>query len=252
MSGDDKRGLDEALLDLRLEIVRRSLECSGLKLGRRGEALVRAGIDLNQMRPNTIHPLSLCPRGLTGLLRWSVAWTGAAFSKFYRTVSLRTLAKGLAYTTLALLLLACIPFVTGCSDDSPGSQSVNVERVIDGDTIVLSTGDRVRYIGIDTPELRAKDPTIRFWARRAHAANEILLLGAQVHIVLGVDPRDRYGRLLAYVYADGEFVNLQLIEQGLATTMTITPNVDYAADFQAAELEARRLGHGMWSQQVIR
>ena len=161
---------------------------------------------------------------------------------------MRTLAKGIAYVTLVLFLLACVPFLTGCAEDPPGSQRVIVQRVIDGDTIVLSTGDRVRYIGIDTPELRAKDPTTRLWARKAQAANELLLSGAQVHIVLGVDSRDRYGRLLAYVYADDELVNLELVEQGLATTMTIVPNVDYAARFQAAEREARRMGHGMWRQ----
>ena len=89
----------------------------------------------------------------------------------------------------------------------------------------------------------------RHIARRAAAENARLVAGRQVRLVLDVEPRDRFGRLLAYVYraGDGLFVNATLVRGGYARTLTIPPNVRYAARFAALARQARRSRRGLWS-----
>jgi micrococcal nuclease len=82
------------------------------------------------------------------------------------------------------------------------SEIHTVSWVIDGDTIELSTGEKVRYIGIDTPEVN------RPLGREITKCNDSLVGGREVHLVFGKDKYDRYGRLLAYVYINGEFINI--------------------------------------------
>ena len=87
------------------------------------------------------------------------------------------------------------------------------------------------------------------YARRAAAENTRLVADREVRLVLDVEPRDRFGRLLAYVYraGDGLFVNSALVGGGFARTLTIPPNVRYAARFAAQARRARRAGRGLWS-----
>lgn len=115
-------------------------------------------------------------------------------------------------------------------------------RVIDGDTIEVLVGERVRYIGIDTPELRPSEAG----AEAATAANRRLVEGRVVRLEMDVQPRDRYGRLLAYVWVGDLLVNEELVRLGYAQVSTYPPNVRYQERLLAAEREARAAGRGLW------
>ncbi|MCD6156606.1 MAG: thermonuclease family protein [Candidatus Atribacteria bacterium] len=121
-----------------------------------------------------------------------------------------------------------------------------VEEVIDGDTIKLKSGERVRYIGIDTPELKGKDGKPEFYAWEAKEANRKLVEGKKVKLEFDVEKRDRYGRLLAYVYVDGLMVNEWLVANGYARAVVFPPNVKYEEHFRRLEDEAQELGLGIW------
>ena len=118
-------------------------------------------------------------------------------------------------------------------------------RVIDGDTIVLEDGERVRYIGMDTPEMRP----IEAFGEAATEANRELVEGKTVRLVLDVERRDRYQRLLAYVYVGDTFVNAELVRRGLAQIATYPPNVRHEADFLRLQREARASERGLWSHE---
>lgn len=119
-----------------------------------------------------------------------------------------------------------------------------VEHVIDGDTVVIEGGDRVRYIGMDTPE--EGEP---FYAE-AKERNLALVGGKRVRLVFcDSERRDRYGRLLAWVYTDGGvFVNRTLVEEGLARKFPVPPcGLLMYKEFKKAEEEARAKKRGLWS-----
>ena len=129
-----------------------------------------------------------------------------------------------------------------------------VSRAIDGDTVQLADGRHVRYIGIDTPELRRfeggrwrLDPEP--YAAAAAEANRALVEGKRVRLEFDADPADRYGRALAYVYVDETMVNERLLADGYAELLTVRPNVRYLDRFKRAETEARQERRGVWSGQ---
>ncbi|HET6510517.1 MAG TPA: thermonuclease family protein [Baekduia sp.] len=138
------------------------------------------------------------------------------------------------------------------SGGSGGEVSARVVRVVDGDTIVVSIDgreDRVRYIGIDTPESVKPGTPVQCYAKRASKENARLVAGRTVRLVSDAEARDRYGRRLAYVYRsdDGLLVNLELARTGYARPLTIAPNVAHAGQIAAAVASARRAGRGLWS-----
>jgi micrococcal nuclease len=123
-----------------------------------------------------------------------------------------------------------------------------VESVTDGDTIRLTNGERVRYIGIDSPEMWNSVGSISEDGKEAKEYNERLVWGERVRLVLDRQKRDIYGRLLAYVYTeDGTFVNAEMIRAGYAGTLRIPPNTAHAKEFERLLVEARRAGRGLWS-----
>ena len=132
--------------------------------------------------------------------------------------------------------------MSGCADPAqppPGRQPATVVRVVDGDTIrarIAGVEERVRYIGIDTPERDEKC----FVA--ALEANEDLLDGGPLRLEFDRERRDRYGRLLAYAYAGETFVNLELVRRGLAEPVVFAPNDRYATVFRAAGTLSKRCG----------
>lgn len=136
------------------------------------------------------------------------------------------------------------------ADGRPGGGTARVLRVVDGDTIVVGRAggrtDTVRYIGIDTPESVKPDTPVQCYAKAASHENERLVAGRTVRLVVGAEPRDRYGRLLAYVYADGALVNARLLAGGFARTLTIPPNDRFANRFSVLQMRARRAGRGLW------
>ncbi len=139
-------------------------------------------------------------------------------------------------------------------DRSIGSHAVveaTVTRVVDGDTVkVRAAGhdDTVRYIGVDTPETKKPGTPIQCFGKAASAFNQRLVQGRGVTLRTDAEPRDRYGRLLAYVYRrdDGLFVNASLVRRGFATTLTIAPNLGHAGELAGLEREARRGDVGLW------
>ncbi len=132
---------------------------------------------------------------------------------------------------------------TEALDVPPGAFEALCVRVIDGDTIELLSGERVRYIGSHTPERRPGEA----WAEAATEANRELVEQKMVRLEPDVQERDRYGRLLAYVYVDGLLVNEELVRLGYARVSTYPPNVRHEATFLAAEREARASGRGLWA-----
>ncbi len=125
-----------------------------------------------------------------------------------------------------------------------------VLRTVDGDTIEVAVGgavEHVRYIGIDTPESVAPGEPVECFGHEAAALNERLVGGRTVTLRFDAERRDRYGRLLAYVYARGRLVNAELVRRGYARTLTIPPNDSRAPKFAHLEGSASRLGRGLWA-----
>lgn len=121
-----------------------------------------------------------------------------------------------------------------------------VIRVVDGDTIELAGLGMVRYIGIDTPELHHPRKPVQRMAEEAMRANARLVAGRRVAIVFDRERRDVHGRLLAYVYAQGVFVNAEIMRLGLARPLTIAPNTRHRALFARLFREARARHLGLW------
>lgn len=127
-----------------------------------------------------------------------------------------------------------------------------VDRAVDGDTIELVDGTRVRYIGIDTPEITAQRGAPACYAAEAKARNAELVVGKKVALEEDVSAQDRYGRTLAYVWVADQMINEQLVREGYATVATTPPDVKYAERFVAAEQEARSAGRGLWAPGACR
>lgn len=126
-----------------------------------------------------------------------------------------------------------------------GEEAV-VRRVIDGDTVELVNGQRVRYIGIDTPELVHPQKPVECFGREAKAENQQLIEGKMVRMEKDISETDKYGRLLRYIYIGDTFVNEYLVRQGFAFASTYPPDVRYSKQFIAAQKEARENNRGLW------
>ena len=134
-------------------------------------------------------------------------------------------------------------------DDGAAALTGLVVEVTDGDTVVVELADgsreRVRYIGIDTPESTPDQP-LECFGDEAAEANRRLVEDRQVQLRLGPERRDDYGRLLAFVRVDGLLVNAELIRGGFARVLTIAPNDQLASRFELLEAAAGRAGRGLW------
>lgn len=126
---------------------------------------------------------------------------------------------------------------------------VTVKRVVDGDTFVLTTGERVRLIGVDTPETVHPNKQVEPFGQEASRYSKSMLTGQKVRLEFDVEKRDRYKRLLAYVYLqDNTFYNAKLVQEGFAQVATFPPNVKYADQFVALQREAREAKRGLWGR----
>lgn len=126
-------------------------------------------------------------------------------------------------------------------------QTVKVVRVVDGDTIEIEGGQKVRYIGIDTPETHDPKRPVGCFGKEAAAKNKELVEGKEITMEKDVSQTDRYGRLLRFVYVDNIFVNDYLVRQGYAHASTYPPDVKLAQQFKQAEQEARENNRGLWN-----
>ena len=132
-----------------------------------------------------------------------------------------------------------------------GTTQARISRVVDGDTVVAQVGgrrERVRYIGVDTPESVKPGTPVQCFAKAASAENERLVQGRMVRLEFDRERRDRYGRLLAYVVrADGVAVNETLLRGGFARTIVFPPNTRHRGRFAAIQRGAQNRGAGLWS-----
>jgi len=154
---------------------------------------------------------------------------------------------------IAAIAIAILALGGGKLVGATRSDAARVVRVVDGDTVVVRTGghdERVRYIGVDTPESVKPGTPVQCFAKAASAENRRLVEGQEVRLVGDAEARDRYGRMLAYVYRkrDGLFVNAELVRRGYAKPMTIPPNVAHALELRRLAKTARREGRGLWSR----
>jgi endonuclease YncB( thermonuclease family) len=154
--------------------------------------------------------------------------------------------------SVVLLLVAALLIIRpweGGGDGGPSETTAFVTRVVDGDTIEARIGaqvEDVRYIGVDTPETVKPGTPVQCFGPQASAFNHRLVERRRVHLVFGVERRDVYGRLLAYVYLGRQFVNAALVRRGLARTLTIPPNDRFAPRLRRLEMRAARVGRGLW------
>lgn len=133
----------------------------------------------------------------------------------------------------------------------PEAVAARVERVVDGDTFVAAVAgrsERIRLIGVDTPEAVDPDRPVQPYGREASSFAKRMLSDRTVRLEGDVEPRDRYGRLLAYVWLpDGTFWNALLAAEGYARLITIPPDVSYAGLFRDLVEEARAANRGLWA-----
>ena len=164
----------------------------------------------------------------------------------------------IATALMALLLAGCgpndrsEPFAGALTTTTAPDGAAVVVRVIDGDTILVVVDEReerVRLIGIDTPETKdPRRPVQCFGAEAAARTAALLPAGTRVRLVRDVELRDRYDRLLAYVHRadDDLFVNLTLAREGYAAASTYPPNVTHTEAIVAAAARAREEHRGLW------
>jgi len=142
--------------------------------------------------------------------------------------------------------LALVIAAAACGSDEArcGPGTGVVDRVVDGDTIVLVSGERIRYLLVDTPESTTEQECFGDSAARF---NRDLVLGRTVELAYDVECRDRFDRLLAYVTVAGQDVSRLLVERGYACVLHIPPNGDDRVDeLEAVEARARAEGRGLW------
>jgi micrococcal nuclease len=143
-----------------------------------------------------------------------------------------------------LVALGALP---GCdpSSDRCGPSSAVVSRVIDGDTVELDSGERVRYLLVDTPEISGGEPEC--FGPEATQFNTELVLGQRVELRYDVECTDRYDRLLAYVSVGDREVNRLLVERGYACVLYIPPNgMDRVDEYRHLEALAQGGARGLW------
>ncbi len=142
--------------------------------------------------------------------------------------------------------LALVALLAGCSASFEPEGSARVVRVVDGDTVVLTGLGKTRLIGVDTPEVYGGAEC--YGREASRFAHRVLRPGRRVRVTVGVEPRDRYGRTLAYVFLDGKRTfNEALVAGGYARPLTIRPNDDLAPELDEAARNARAARRGLWA-----
>ncbi len=172
----------------------------------------------------------------------------------------RSYAKQLAAIAVVVLLLVARGLGWISDDPAPapspgrpaGRQVVDVQRVVDGDTLLLRGGQRLRLQGVDTPETVLEDHPVEEWGPEATAFTKefVRAAGGRIEIELDGEATDQYDRWLRFVWHDGRMLNEELIRAGLARARL---GYDYSqakkARFRRAQQEAQRAGIGLWSNE---
>lgn len=150
-----------------------------------------------------------------------------------------------AATVFILLIVSLTLFVLS---HNVYAKDYVVKKVIDGDTIQLDTGETVRYLGIDAPEVFTKGAGAEFYAREATRYNRKLVFMRKIKLEFDVEKKDQYGRLLAYVFVKDVFVNAELVRHGYAKAYIKPPNVKYKALLLANQKKAMDEDKGLWQE----
>jgi micrococcal nuclease len=157
-------------------------------------------------------------------------------------------------TPLLLITVGCVFVFASCSGPATNHTQpplATVVRVIDGDTLIADiagSAETIRLIGIDTPEVAHHDEPGECFGPEASAyLTSLLPPGSTVSLLRDSEARDRYGRLLAYVSVGDVVVNVAIVEQGFAETLSIAPNTSLAAQFSQAQRQAKAAGRGLWT-----
>jgi len=147
------------------------------------------------------------------------------------------------------------PSKTTMPKKTASTEAFLVTKIIDGDTIVLENGEKVRYIGIDTPELHHPKKEVECFAKEAYEENKKIVLGKRIFLKKDVSEKDRYNRLLRYVFLDekmstdeASFINLYLVKNGFAFAASFPPDIKYNSLFLNAQKEAREKNLGLWQR----
>ena len=146
-------------------------------------------------------------------------------------------------------IFACILslLLIGAAAESAAQTWHTVRWVNDGDTVVLTTDQRVRYIGLNAPEIDYADQKAQPHGYQARSFNKDLVQSKRIRLEYDLERFDRYGRLLAYIFLeDGTFVNERLLRTGMAFYLYHKPNLKYDQSLLQAQLEAMQLKKGMW------
>ncbi len=144
-----------------------------------------------------------------------------------------------------------VPLIILSSFSTEASQEFKVSLVIDGDTVVLSDGRLVRYIGINAPEIAHDDKPAEYWGKESQLFNRRLVENKLVRLEYGVEAKDQYGRLLAYVFLrDGTFINGELVKHGCAYVLASTPNLRYHKLLLKLQQQAIDEKRGLWIREL--
>jgi len=158
--------------------------------------------------------------------------------------------KRIGLITLVLIIVLISLFLSACQEEQ---DVIIVNRVVDGDTIevkMAETKEKVRLIGIDTPETVHPEKDEEPYGKEASDFSKERLKGQEIRLELDVEERDRYGRILAYVWLGDEMFNETLLLEGYARLATFPPNVKYVERFTAAQKEARESKRGLWALEL--
>ncbi|WP_028550337.1 thermonuclease family protein [Paenibacillus sp. UNC451MF] len=154
----------------------------------------------------------------------------------------------------AVMLLLCLSaLLTGCKEKAAsskaGRESVTIERVVDGDTFEIKKDgkkEKVRLIGVDTPETKKANTPVMFYGKEASDYTQKRLENKTVELEWDVEKRDQYDRYLAYVWIGDELYNRTLVQEGYARMATFPPNVKYVDQFKKDQEAARKQQKGLW------
>lgn len=167
-----------------------------------------------------------------------------------RSFTVAGMRSRLAPWLLVVALLGVLVVRALGGGDSDGPVHARVLRVVDGDTIVarLTGGgtEHIRYIGVDTPEDVRPGVPVRCFSRRAARRNARLVAGRRVLLRFDAERRDKYGRLLAYVFAGRVFVNARLVAEGFARDYPFPPNTAHAGLMRRLRARAETRRRGLW------
>jgi len=147
-------------------------------------------------------------------------------------------------TSFSILLIIISLFISNIAN----SKEYIVNKIISGDTIQLDTGEIVKYIGIETPELNLKEGGSEFFARQASKYNQKLVFMKKVRLEFDREKKDKEGRTLAYVFEKKVFVNAELVKLGYAKTNIVPPNDKYKNMFLDYEKKAQQSEKGLWQE----